>query len=572
MQKIKLLCTLLLVVLLISCNTEKQTISLNGNWYFLASNSLTEAEVFKTHFSEWDTLSVPGNWDTSDKYAEFVGKGYYQRTINVPSNWDNKQIRLKFDAVYQTAKVWLNGELLGTHVGGYTPFEFNITKLVDAGNAYQLVVQADNTYKRGAWWAWGGISRNVALVANNDVRIMYQHIDAIPDFENNSLTINVKYKLENNATEVQNVSILSSVNDGGNSKEEYQKEISIKGNSTAFHQYVIQAKLSDYQLWELDHPYLYRLSSKIKHNGTVLDYKDDKFGVRKIEAIGEQLFFNNRPIKMDGINRVHDHPEYGNTEPDILVKSDIMDMKALGTSFSRMMHAPLAPNLLNFCDSVGYLIIEEIPVWGDDDPQSFPNNPQTKKWMQELITRDYNHPCVVGWSVGNELRDSIAPWGAKSLTTEQYGYVNSMLDYVGSLDSTRLKTYVSITAYGKHTDMSNEPYDKLDLICINSYGDAIRNTELTHEKFPNKPIFLSEIGLKQIGGGADAELDEKLINYIKTIKEYPYVVGLSLWCYNDYRSNYKGTPESGFREWGVVDELRNKKKAYWQLKEVFARD
>ncbi|GAL80618.1 beta-galactosidase [Algibacter lectus] len=133
----------------------KKVISLNGTWQFLASNDAQIEDLIEASYSEWDTLQVPGNWDTRDRYSEYVGKGYYQREFNVPENWDGKQIRIKFDAVYERSKVWLNGTLLGEHVGGYTPFEFNITDLVNLEESNTLLVEADNTYKRGAWWAWG---------------------------------------------------------------------------------------------------------------------------------------------------------------------------------------------------------------------------------------------------------------------------------------------------------------------------------------------------------------------------------------------------------------------------------
>ena len=115
-----------------SCRSQQSTVvkesdvmSLNGSWKFLASNEVDESELMKNEFERWDTIQVPGNWDTRERYSEYVGKGYYKKEFIIPTSWKNQQIRLKFDAVYETAKVWLNGNYLGEHVGGYTPFEFN---------------------------------------------------------------------------------------------------------------------------------------------------------------------------------------------------------------------------------------------------------------------------------------------------------------------------------------------------------------------------------------------------------------------------------------------------------------
>ncbi|WP_298533434.1 glycoside hydrolase family 2 protein [uncultured Algibacter sp.] len=572
MKKVIIIFLFLLTVL--SCaktesNIEVKNISLNGTWQFLASNDVSEEDVFKASFTKWDTLQVPGNWDTRERYSEYVGKGYYQKEFSVPKNWKNKQIRVKFDAVYETAKVWLNGQLLGEHVGGYTPFEFNITDKVNLGTSNSVVVMADNTYKRGAWWAWGGISRDVTLIADEDVRLVYQHITSIPDFEKQIVEFTIKYKIENNGNTSASANINSEI--VGIHKDSVSVTIEKASESVSYLNF--EKPLSDVKLWDFNSPNLYELNSSIAIHDKEVDSASDKFGIRKFEVKGEQFYLNNEAVRMNGVNRVHDHPVYGNTEPDHLVLKDMLDIKYnLGCNFSRLMHAPLSKNLLKICDSIGFLLVEEIPVWGDDDVQAFPNNPLTKQWLGDMIERDYNHPSVVAWSVGNELRenDSItATWPEKKMTKNQYEYANSMLDYVGKLDPSRLKTYVTITSYRKG-EIGSEPYEKVDFISMNSYGPAPKLAKMTNEKFPGKPIFISEIGLKQIGGADDAKLPDDLVQYIKDLKDLPYVAGLSIWSYNDYRSNYRGTPESGYREWGIVNENRGIKKAYNQLKELYA--
>lgn len=562
-----------LAMMLVSCKSDRtvaykeyaQNVSLNGTWQFLASNEVDESEILSGSYSTWDTITVPGNWDTRKKYSEYVGKGYYQKTFNVPDNWVGKHIRIKFDAVYETSKVWLNGKLLGEHVGGYLPFEFDITEDVQLGKANSVVVMADNTYKRGAWWAWGGISRNVALLADENIRMVYQHITSEPDFDKGSINFTIKYKVENKGNTPLTAHIIPQIE---NILLDSLK-IKIDKNATAISTLKFERNLSDFKLWHFNDPNLYQLTSQLMVGEKLADMTMDKFGIRKFEVRGEQFYLNNGPVRMNGVNRVHDHPDYGNTEPDHLIASDMHDIKALGCNFSRLMHAPLSENLLKLCDSIGFLIVEEIPVWGDDDPQSFPDNPLTKQWLKEMVERDFNHPSVVGWSVGNELRTPEGPWEEKALTADQYGYVNSMLDYVTELDTTRLKTYVTITSYRKG-EIGSEPYEKVDFISMNSYGNAPLLAQKTHEKFPGKPIFISEIGTGQIGPAPAGKLTDELVGYLKELKEFPWITGISLWSYNDYRSNYKGTPESGFREWGIVDEKRNKKEAYYQLKKVYA--
>jgi len=562
----KFIYTLILLLGLFG-NAQSQHISLNGTWDFYASNKTTENEVLADYQINWDTLTVPGNWDTQERYSEYSGKGYYRKTFEIPADWKKKQIRISFGAVYQTSKVWVNGQLLGEHIGGYLPFEYNITDFVHYNKPNVVIVMADNSYKRGAWWAWGGISRDVTLACDNDVRIVYQHIAAIPDFKSGKVKFIVNYKIENKGCEGYKGKISSTISGHGFEKS-FSSKLSINGQRNKIGEIVFEEELSNFKLWDFDNPNLYVLKSSFSIKGKALDEAKDKFGIRKLEARGEQLFLNNVPVRMNGINRVHDHPKFGNTEPDELVKQDMLDIKSLGCNFARLMHAPLSKNLLEVCDSIGFLVIEEIPVWGDDDPQSFPNNPQAKKWLNDLVERDFNHPCVVAWSVGNELRDSVPDWGKKLLTPRQHDYVVSMLDYLDELDTTRLKTFVSLTAYTQGANTVNEPVDKVDFICMNSYGNSLKAVQKAHENFPGKPIFLSEVGRAQIGPAPDAKLGADLIEYMNAMKDLPYLIGISYWCYNDYRSNYKGTPESGFREWGIVDENRVRKAAYQQYKEV----
>ncbi len=564
---LRLIFGLISIFSIISCAKDdipNASFSLNGKWKFHASEAVASFEALNS-IQEWDTISVPGNWDTTEKYSTYVGKGFYKREFEIPASWSEKHIQIHFGAVYQTAKVWLNGKLLGEHVGGYTPFEFNISKHLLLEGSNELVVMADNTYKRGAWWAWGGISRKVSLNGYEKGRILYQHIKAIPNLEEERIDFSITYQIENLEDNDIEATVLPFID--GNPLKKVIVNVPKKSKNKG--ELVFQVPLTDYKLWDLDNPNLYELESHLEINKRIVHKAKDNFGVRKIEARGEELLLNNNPLRENGLNRVHDHPKYGNTEPDHIVEADMKDIKALGGRFSRLMHAPLSKNLLEFCDREGYLLIQEIPVWGDDDPQTFKDSPLAKQWMKEMIERDFNHPSVIGWSVGNELRDPEGEWEDKTLTKDQYEYINSMLDYVKELDQTRLKTYVSLTTYGKNANLTNEPFEKLDFICINSYGDAVKAVTKTHEKFDGKPIFMSEIGRSQIGTVPDAEFSEELMEDLKKLKEYPYLVGVSLWSYNDYRSNYKGTPASGFREWGVVSEKREKKKAYNQLKEIY---
>lgn len=588
-NNLRLLSLALFALFFMSCASEntfvefgEEEISLNGNWYFMIDpdSSGTAKGWHEAGFdvSDWDNLQVPGNWDVENEYAHYIGKAYYRRNFETPEKWKQSQVYLKFEAVYETADVWLNGNYLGKHIGGYTPFEFNVTDKLQYGSENTLVVRADNTYNRGAWWQWGGISRDVSLVRNNDVRIVYTLVQAEPDFESNKVDFNIKYIIENQSSKDVNLELVARIlNAGDKKKVENIGDLSGSGwivaGETGFIEIEKTFDLENFSLWHFDDPNLYQLESLIKGTNQYLHKTYTRFGIRKFEARGTKIYLNNEPVRLNGFNRIHDHRAYGNTEPDALIKADIDNMKKLGSVFSRIMHAPQAKSLLDYCDEVGYLIIEEIPVWGIDDPQAFPDNPLTKQWLKEMIYRGFNHPSIVGWSVSNEVatRYKEEP-GHIVMTEDQYNFTQTMLEYIKTeLDSSRLNVYVSFSAFRDNATPENEPMEFSDIININIYGNPARAARAVHERWPDKPIFISEYGRAQVGLDPNtSSLHPGVLSYIDSLRAIDYVVGTALWTYNDYRSRYAGTPASENRSWGVYNVWRQPKRAAAQIHKEYA--
>ena len=553
----------------------EERLSLNGYWAFKTIDTLEDAVPLAHPDSVWqesDSLFVPGNWDTESAYAHYKGLGIYRKDIYVPKTWEHDIIRLHFEAVYETAYVYVNGRYVGSHKGGYTPFEFRVEDLLKIEGNNVITVVADNRYRRGAWWPWGGISRDVYLARNNSVRVNKLLITPDVDLQARKGEVVIDCSVENDAffeTEVDvSVKIFADTN--------YRSDISetsfsvvIPGEQTITQTVILQ--LSDsVKLWHIDNPNLYGCEIVVSQNGQLLNRKQSFFGFRKIEIKEHQLLLNGEPVKLAGFNRVHDHRAVGNTEPSWLIKKDLDHMKSLGCNMTRMMHAPLSPELLAYADRIGMLIIAEIPVWGIEDPQAFESNPVTRNWLKEMIERDYNHPSVIGWSMGNELAVNVDSRSNLAMSREQSQYVISMMRYVREeLDSSRLVTYVSFTSF-RDNDPKMEPAQHADLLCFNSYGDFVEAAQKIHQRWPDKLILVSEFGQDQIGHHPDDTLDSRIINRLNRVAELPYVVGTSLWTYNDYRSDYRQTPLGGDRTWGVVDIWRTPKRAAKQIQEAFA--
>ena len=552
--------------------TGSEELSLNGTWQFTVDSLLSKSQEWaKSNYESehWNQLLVPGNWDTENAYANFIGTGYYRKQFVIPADWDAHVVRLCFGAVYQTADVWVNGKYLGKHIGGYTPFEFNVSDIIQAGQTNTIALSANNEYGHGAWWHWGGISREVKLVRNNEQRIVWQHIVAEPDLANGQASVNASIKVANHSGSPFSGTLTATI-PKCRTCEPIEVEVLVPANDETTTHLSFDLPPDEVKLWDFNNPNLYQLQSVLKAsvNTTPIHSVVNQFGIRKIEAKGDQLLLNGKAIHLNGFNRVADHRAYGQTEPDHLVKFDIDAMKAMGCNFTRIMHYPQATNLLDYCDEVGMLLIEEIPVWGKGNPELMPDNPLTKQWLREMIERDYNHPSVVGWSVANEIADGDLE--GRKISPKVYDYVKTMLAYVGTLDSSRLKTYVSFTV-GNAEKLGDDPADLCDIVCFNSYGEADELAKRCHEVWPNKPLFVSEIGKSQIGLNPDeAVLAESLKTAIKNLEKLDYVVGSSLWTYNDYRSRYEGTPASQNRAWGVYNVWRQPKQGAEQIRNLYA--
>lgn len=566
---------LLAIPVMAGATEGEERLLLNGHWSFTTIQKLDDAVQLVRPGSVWqkkDSLLVPGNWDTELAYANYTGLGVYRRTVHVPAGWRGDIIRIRFEAVYETAYVYVNGRYVGSHKGGYTPFEFRVEDMLAAGGENTIAVVVDNSYRRGAWWAWGGISRDVALVRNKPVRI--RQLMVLPDV--NMATrkgkVTVGYHVDND--NLSNIPIEISVRVfAGNTYKSVLSDTSYSatlGSESSVAQKIMVQLPDMVKLWHIDHPHLYACEVTVSKKGEKLHQQRTAFGFRKVEVKGPQLLLNGEPVRLAGFNRVHDHRAVGNREPLWLIKKDLDHMKSLGCNMTRMMHAPLSPELLDYADQIGMLIIQEIPVWGIEDPNAFENNPLTRRWLREMVERDYNHPSVIGWSMANELAVEAGDWKKLSMSQEQCQYVISMMKYLReNLDNSRLLTYVSFTAF-RDNNPETEPARHADLICFNSYGNCAEAAKAIHERWPGKAIFVSEFGQGQIGPYPDNTLNNKVLEGIKQAAGLPYVAGVSLWTYNDYRSNYKGTPLGGDRTWGVVDVWRRPKQAASQIKEAFA--
>ena len=506
--------------------------------------------------SQWNDLKVPGHWGMINKYSNYNGKGWYRKKVSLPADWKinkSERVRLKFDAVYHVANVYFNGQYIGKHQGGFTPFEFDITDKINYDGDNIIAVEADNNFLVGATWNWGGIIRDVYLVKDNDVRIKYQYIHADPILKTGEANLKIKLRIENNSKQIRSIKIKSNILDG-KIIATFDEQIEVQPNTLQEINLETHLTKEFVKLWHFDFPNLYQIQTKIYENGKILDTRKDCFGIRKIEITNSLFLLNGEPVRLAGFNRVSDHRFWGSSEPQELINQDVDLMKNAGANFMRIMHGTQNEKLIERCDEKGILIFEEINVRDLTIPEfSDPEYPLAKQWLTEMIERDVNHPSIVGWSVGNEIRN-------------HYRYVNDMITFVKTkLDPYRLVTCVNNNGYDKGLNASNDPYTFCDIIMQNCYFKTQMQIDTIRKRWPDKLIYFSEFGFKKFPttslDGELYNLNERT-NYLR--HKNRFVAGASLWTFNDYRSGYIETTPEENRTWGAVNIWRQKRRLYKQ--------
>ncbi|WP_377273606.1 glycoside hydrolase family 2 TIM barrel-domain containing protein [Peterkaempfera sp. SMS 1(5)a] len=533
----------------------QHTTDLGGIWEFT-----TDPDA-----ATWDRLPVPGNWDMHSAYADHQGDGWYRRTITTPPLEDDRIARLHFEAVGCTATVWLGDTLLGTHVGGYTPFEYDITELLTTdGSANTLTVRANNDEAVGATWPWGGISRPVTLTVDPAVRIERQHVTAEPDLGTGTAEVTIKVTLSNASARDRTVRLDGTLTDTGDAlpAPATGQEVTVPAGAAATVRLTTALPPGSYELWSPDRPALYRSTLALTAGDELVHALSDRFGIRRIEVLPDGLVLNGERIRTAGFNRVPGDRVHGATEPLSAVRVELDRMKQAGAAMTRIHHVPQAPEVLDHLDEIGMLNIAEISVWGKDaclDPECW------KPELREMVHRDANHACIVAWSVANEIRG-----------TEEAGrtFVKALIDHTrAELDDSRPLTYASNT-FDAIDGPQDEALQYTDFLSVNMYRDYTARLRRLRAHYPDKPVFVSEFS----NDGYTFTADRESVEYVSQdddripaeLSGLPWVFGASRWTFDDYRSRFEGTSPNQLRGWGVQTEWGAPKRSYDRMRAAFA--
>lgn len=520
--------------LLVGCNVPKEvagddrSLDFTADWAFRLGDDTAAARP-DYNDADWRKLNLPHDWAIEGEFSKDNpsgtgggalpgGIGWYRKTFTADKADEGKRYRIDFDGAYMNSTVYINGHELGTRPYGYISFSYDLTPYIKWGEENVLAVRVDNAEQPNSRWYSGcGIYRNVWLTKLNPAHVaQWGTYVTAEDVSKNNARLKIRTKLQYDA-EAQMVDVVLQsrlVDADGNAVGEAVSEAQLMPLTPAEVEQEIHLK--NPRLWSIDTPYMYRVESilKDKQTGEVLDRYYTPTGIRTFRFDAQKGFIlNGEQVKINGVCMHHDLGCLGAAVNTRAIERQLEILKEMGCNGIRCSHNPPAPELLDLCDRMGFIVMDEtFDMWRKkktrhDYSRYF--NEWHERDLTDLIVRDRNHPSIFMWSIGNEVLEQWTDAKADTLSLEEanlvlnFGHsadmlakdgemsVNSLLtkklaDMVRKLDATR-----PVTAGCNEPNPNNHLFRSgaLDIIGFNYHDDWFAGVP---ENFPGKPFIVTE--------------------------------------------------------------------------------
>ena len=574
-----------LLVLLAGAAGAGTRVDLNDAWPFRVDADASGAAKgwAKAVPSPVETVDVPHTWGVGP-HAEHEGIAWYWKHVRVPPALKGRRLELHFGAVFYRARVFVNGSLAGEHEGGHTAWFLDVTRALGDGGL--IAVEVDNRPGSATipgwamklegsgtlwydWWHYGGIVRDVALVAQEEVAIRRQVIRS--RLSAASATVTTRIFLERFVPGGRLTLDAQVLDPSGRAVARAGETVAPSAGPAPVS---LTLEVPEPELWHFDRPSLYRMAVEVRDaSGVVLDRLEEAFGLRTVEIRERGLWLNGERVRLTGVTRHEESPQEGLAETRGTMKADWDDMKALNVVLTRPVHYPQHPYVLDYADRNGVLLVPEIPMWQFSEAQM--RDPRVlalaKRMMQEMIEQAGNHPSVFAWSVCNESATST-PGGR--------AYVRAMVEHVKALDPGRYVSYAD-DGLGFLANPDLNANQHTDFLMMNQYfgswhgpaeglGPAL---DRVGKMFPDKMVLISEFGLAGPFAPDTPQADRMRVGVVESqLAEFAkrdFIGGAVFWCYQDYKSHRNLWPglTTDWVEMGLVDENRQRLPSYDAWKE-----
>jgi len=617
MKKTVLWLLLLMTAIPVTAQQRKVT-DMDSNWRFHLGE-VAGADTPAFNDGSWRQLNVPHDWSIEGENLRDnpgggsigffpIGIGWYRKTFDVKAFNKNKRYSIEFDGVYMNSTVWLNGHKLGTWPYGYSSFSYDLTPyLRRSGNV--LAVRVDNSQQTNSrWYSGSGIYRHVRMVETAQTHFAKWGVfNSTLQLSEKEAKVRVKSDVENAEKQPRQLTLRHEVIDAkGTCVAKAEQVVNvIPGNKTSDEQTITVANP---KAWDLDNPYLYTLRSTLLDGKRTVDVVDNTLGIRTIEyPLDKGFLLNGKQVKMKGVNLHHDGGAVGAAVPERVWERRLEILKSGGCNAIRTAHNPPAPEFLDLCDRMGMLVMDEaFDQWiNGKNKQDY--HLYYHEWHERdltaMVARDRNHPSVVMWSIGNEIRDQRSEEGP--------GAAAEMIAICHRLDDTRLVTS------GNDEIASNSPTSpeflaafENDIIGYN-YPDRWRTRRevvyaIDKAAYPERRVVATEsTGMggprrqyqwtgtmppPQLGAGADGFspqqqnrrrfrrrnrgiISSEMIDVEQRWRfttAYDYVIGDFMWTGIDYYGE-SGWPSRGSQS-GYLDNCGFPKDGYWFFKSIWSQE
>ena len=543
-------------------------LSLNGIWSF-NEKPATYFYERKQMGQEWKPIVIPGQWSMQGFQVDSAAFGGYQTTFTLPADWSGKRVKLRFDGVSSESVVYLNGKEIGSHMGGMTAFELDVTNGLRSGeNVLALRVRSESladmlgSLTQYAAHQLGGITRKVTLFAVpevhlSDLRIVTDLDDAYKDAE-----LKVYVSVTNASANVQkNLSVRLSVSGEPVVLSQAIPEIAAGSTWSGW----LTGKIASPKKWDSEHPNLYTLKVELGTSEKIVEQVKKRFGFREIQIQGNRMLVNGKAVKLKGVCRHEMHPLTGRVMNPALARKDIELYRDTNCNFIRTSHYPPCEEMLEVCDELGMFVEVEAPVcwlghhanenWKVLDYREQKYYPYVLQVNMEMIQFYRNHPSIIFWSMANE-----------SYWNKEFAQVQV---YMEKADPTRPLTFHDQGYGGFNNQGSTAPISNIHYPGPDGYKVAAKSDrpmtygEYCHLNVYNRSELVTDPGVRSDWALALAPTWE---NMYKT----PGVLGGSIWSGIDDIFQLPNGDAVGYGAWGPIDGWRRPKPEYWDMKKIYS--
>jgi len=479
-------------------SNSRRTENFNKEWKFNLGEIVGGQET-KLDDSRWRSLTLPHDWSIEGTFSKDNpatpgggalpgGIGWYRKSFDLPLTEKGKLVFIDFDGIYRNSEVWINGHYLGMRPYGYSSFRYELTPFLNYGKEKNvLAVKVDNSKQPNSrWYSGSGIYRNVWLVITEKIYVdHWGTYVTTPKVSEQQAHVVIHTEVRNTLARDQAFILKTSiVNAGGKEVAAFDtKQVTPKASLSKIEQRII---VKDPVLWSIKHPYLYHIRSKVISDGKEYDSYETTLGIRSfIFDAAKGFLLNGKQVKINGVCNHHDLGFLGSAINHRALERQLELMKGMGVNGIRTSHNPPAPELLDLCDRMGFIVMDEAFDMWKKKKTDFDYSLNWDEWhvrdMQDMVLRDRNHPSIFIWSIGNEV-------------TEQYDHADSsggviareLCSIIRTLDGTRPITSNCNDPSPDNTILKNGSLDMIGFSYhTENYTDVPKN-------FPGKPFIGSE--------------------------------------------------------------------------------